>query len=62
MTIPARLPRSVPTKAGGGMPDVAARQTGETVHSDDEWFVRRDGSMFPIAWWSAPQGVAPRSS
>jgi signal transduction histidine kinase len=30
------------------------RQTGETVHSDDEWFVRRDGSMFPIAWWSAP--------
>jgi hypothetical protein len=30
------------------------RQTGETVHSDDEWFVRSDGSMFPIAWWSAP--------
>ncbi|MDX6217203.1 MAG: hypothetical protein QOG99_2787 [Frankiales bacterium] len=29
------------------------RQTGETVHSDDEWFVRRDGLMFPIAWWSA---------
>jgi glucose-6-phosphate-specific signal transduction histidine kinase len=29
------------------------RQTGETVHSDDDWFVRRDGSMFPIAWWSA---------
>src|SRR6202011_2015662 len=30
------------------------RETGETVHSEDEWFVRRDGSMFPIAWWSAP--------
>jgi signal transduction histidine kinase len=30
------------------------RLTGETVHSDDEWFVRRDGTMFPIAWWSAP--------
>jgi signal transduction histidine kinase len=30
------------------------RQTGETVHGEDEWFVRRDGSMFPIAWWSAP--------
>jgi PAS domain S-box-containing protein len=30
------------------------RQTGETVHSDDDWFVRRDGSMMPIAWWSAP--------
>jgi PAS domain S-box-containing protein len=31
-----------------------ARQNGETAHSEDEWFVRRDGSMFPIAWWSAP--------
>ncbi|HEX5113877.1 MAG TPA: histidine kinase [Pseudonocardiaceae bacterium] len=30
------------------------RSTGETVHSDDDWFVRQDGSMFPIAWWSAP--------
>jgi PAS domain S-box-containing protein len=30
------------------------RVTGETVHCDDDWFVRRDGSMFPIAWWSAP--------
>jgi hypothetical protein len=29
------------------MPDVAARQTGETVHSDDEWFVRRDGVDVP---------------
>jgi PAS domain S-box-containing protein len=27
--------------------------TGETAHGED-WFVRRDGSMFPIAWWSAP--------
>jgi len=35
-------------------PMLRPRQTGETVHSDDEWFVRRDGSMFPIAWWSAP--------
>ena len=35
-------------------PQLRPRQTGETVHSDDEWFVRRDGSMFPIAWWSAP--------
>jgi glucose-6-phosphate-specific signal transduction histidine kinase len=23
------------------------------VHSDDDWLVRRDESMFPIAWWSA---------
>lgn len=30
------------------------RTTGETVQSDDDWFVRRDGTMLPIAWWSAP--------
>jgi PAS domain S-box-containing protein len=35
-------------------PMLTPRQTGETVHGQDEWFVRRDGSMFPIAWWSAP--------
>jgi PAS domain S-box-containing protein len=35
-------------------PMLRPRETGETVHSEDEWFVRRDGSMFPIAWWSAP--------
>jgi PAS domain S-box-containing protein len=37
-----------------GCPMLRPRQTGETVHGEDEWFVRRDGSMFPIAWWSAP--------
>ena len=30
-------------------PMLRPRQTGETVHSEDEWFVHRDGSMFPIA-------------
>ncbi len=35
-------------------PMLLPRQTGETVHGDDEWFVRRDGSMFPISYWSAP--------
>ncbi len=35
-------------------PMLRPRLTGETVHSDDEWFVRRDGTMIPIAWWSAP--------
>ncbi len=35
-------------------PMLLPRKTGETAHSEDEWFVRRDGSMFPIAWWSAP--------
>jgi PAS domain S-box-containing protein len=35
-------------------PMLRPRETGETVHGEDEWFVRRDGSMVPIAWWSAP--------
>ena len=35
-------------------PMLRPRQTGETAHSEDEWFIRADGSMFPIAWWSAP--------
>jgi len=30
------------------------RQTGETTHSDEDWFVRRDGTMFPVEYWSAP--------
>jgi PAS domain S-box-containing protein len=29
-------------------------RTGQTTHSDDDWFVRRDGSMFPTSWWSGP--------
>ncbi|MDT7580866.1 MAG: hypothetical protein QOK35_2130, partial [Pseudonocardiales bacterium] len=39
-------------------PMLTPRQTGETVHGEDEWFIRRDGSMFPIAWWSAPIAMA----
>jgi PAS domain S-box-containing protein len=35
-------------------PMLQPRVTGEPGHGDDEWFVRLDGSMFPIAWWSAP--------
>ena len=35
-------------------PMLAPRQSGETAHGEDEWFIRSDGSMFPIAWWSAP--------
>ena len=35
-------------------PMLRPRKTGETGHSEDEWFVHRNGSMFPIAWWSAP--------
>jgi len=32
-------------------------RTGQTMHSDDDWFVRRDGSMFPISWWSGPINI-----
>ena len=39
-------------------PMLTPRQTGETAQGDDEWFVRRDGSLFPIAWWSAPIAMA----
>jgi len=44
-----------------GMPDSAAdwpmllpRITGETVARDLDWFVRRDGSMFPVSYVSTP--------
>ena len=33
---------------------LAPRATGETIHSDVDWFVRRDGTMFPVSYWSAP--------
>jgi PAS domain S-box-containing protein len=29
------------------------RLTGETVHTDSDWFIRRDGSMLAVSWWSA---------
>jgi PAS domain S-box-containing protein len=35
-------------------PMLAPRTTGKSGHGEHEWFVRRDGSMFPVAWWSAP--------
>lgn len=35
-------------------PLLLPRTTGETIHRADDWFVRRDGSMFPVEYWSAP--------
>ena len=29
-------------------------KTGETIHSDEDWFFRRDGTSFPVSYWSAP--------
>ncbi|WP_354702143.1 hypothetical protein DSM112329_02496 [Paraconexibacter sp. AEG42_29] len=38
-------------------PLLRPRRTGETVHVDDDWFVRRDGSMVPVSYSSAPVDV-----
>jgi PAS domain S-box-containing protein len=35
-------------------PMLRPRQTGETISIDEDWFIRRDGSMFPVAYTSAP--------
>lgn len=38
-------------------PMLLPRTTGKTIHCADDWFVRRDGSMFPVEYWSAPIDV-----
>ncbi len=35
-------------------PLLRPRTTGETVHADLDWFFRRDGTIFPVSYWSAP--------
>jgi PAS domain S-box-containing protein len=35
-------------------PMLLPRTTGERVQSDVDWFFRRDGSMFAVAWVSVP--------
>jgi PAS domain S-box-containing protein len=30
------------------------RGTGQSLHMDEDWFVRRDGSMFPVSYTSTP--------
>jgi PAS domain S-box-containing protein len=35
-------------------PLLRPRVTGESVRVDDDWFVRRDGTMIPVAYSSAP--------
>ena len=34
------------------------RGTGESVQMDEDWFVRRDGSMFPVSYTSTPIDMA----
>ncbi len=38
-------------------PMLRPRATGETIHADEDWFFRRDGTMFPVSYWSAPIDV-----
>lgn len=33
---------------------LAPARTGEPAHGDNEWFMRKDGSFFPVSWWTAP--------
>jgi len=35
-------------------PMLLPHKTGETIHSEEDWFFRRDGTMFPVSYWSAP--------
>ena len=39
-------------------PLLRARTTGQTVRVEQDWFVRRDGSMVPVAYSSAPLETA----
>ena len=33
-------------------------RTGSPVHSDEDWFIRRDGSFFPVSYTSVPIDLA----
>jgi PAS domain S-box-containing protein len=35
-------------------PMLLPRRTGETIQRDEDWFFRRDGTMFPVSYSSAP--------
>ncbi len=39
-------------------PMTQARGTGRTVRSDGDWLIRRDGSMFPVAYTMTPIDLA----
>ena len=52
-TIHYRHPDGTPHPAAD-CPMLLPRATGETVARDLDWFVRRDGSMFPVSYVSVP--------
>ncbi len=51
--IHSRRPDGTPFPAAE-CPMLLPRATGETVHGELDWFIRRDGSMFPVSYVSAP--------
>jgi PAS domain S-box-containing protein len=55
-TIHYRHPDGTPFPAAD-CPMRLPRATGETVGRDLDWFVRRDGSMFPVSYVAAPIGM-----
>jgi PAS domain S-box-containing protein len=52
-TIHYRHPDGSPFPASE-CPMLRPRTTGETVRSEEDWFFRRDGTMFPVSYISAP--------
>jgi PAS domain S-box-containing protein len=52
-TIHYRHPDGTPFPAAD-CPMLLPRSTGETVARNLDWFIRRDGSMFPVSYVSAP--------
>jgi PAS domain S-box-containing protein len=52
-TIHYKHPEGTPCPAAE-CPMLLAQATGETVARDLDWFFRRDGSMFPVSYVSAP--------
>jgi PAS domain S-box-containing protein len=55
-TIHHRHPDGTPFPAAS-CPMRLPRITGETVGRDLDWFIRRDGSMFPVSYVAAPIGL-----
>ena len=55
-TIHYRRPDGTPFPAAD-CPLALPRRTGETVARDLDWFIRRDGSMFPVSYVAAPIGM-----
>jgi PAS domain S-box-containing protein len=38
-------------------PMTRIRGTGETIHMEEDWFVRRDGTMFPVSYTGTPMDM-----